>query len=88
MKVVILYHPQSEQRRPVEDFARDFTREHPDGKIDLLSLETQAGAEMARLYDVTNYPAVMALRDSGELMRCWQDGILPLMNEVAFYATQ
>lgn len=43
---------------------------------------------MARLYDVTSYPAVLATRDSGEMLALWQGDQLPLMNEVAAYLDQ
>jgi len=88
MKVIVLYHPQSEHSRAVEEFAHDFTRQHPDAKIELLSLESPDGSHFAELYDVMSYPTVMALRDDGELLKSWSDPVLPLMNEVAFYATQ
>lgn len=85
MKLVILYHPNSEFARAAEEYVRDF--QHQKNKqIELVSLETVAGADMARLYDVTQYPALLALRESGELLKDWQGDQLPLMNEVAAYS--
>jgi hypothetical protein len=87
MKVLILYHPKSEHSRVVEEFVHDFGHEHPDGKMVPLSLDTVEGSEAAALYGVTQYPAVLALNNNGELLKDWQ-GSLPLMNEVAYYAMQ
>lgn len=84
MKATILYHPNSEWARNVEEYARDFERQRGK-KIDLVSLELQEGAAMASLYDVTRYPAVLATREDGELLYLWQGEQLPLMNEVAAY---
>lgn len=84
MKVAILYHPNSEFARSVEEYSVNFERQRGK-KIDLVSVDTQEGSEMARLYDVTRYPAVLAVRDSGEMLALWQDDQLPLMNEVAAY---
>ncbi len=84
MKAVILYHPNSEFSRIVEEYARDFERTHAK-VIELVSLDTPEGANMARLYDVTAYPALLALRDNGEMMNYWQGPVLPLMGEVAAY---
>jgi hypothetical protein len=84
MKVVILYHPESEWARNVEEYARDFEHQR-NKKIELVSVEEKAGAEMAKLYDIVRYPAVVALRDNGEMLANWQDEHLPLMNEVAAY---
>ncbi len=84
MKAVILYHPKSEFSRQVEEYVRDFERQK--GKsLELISLETKEGADMAKLYDIVQYPAVLALKESGELLKDWQGSVLPLMNEVAGY---
>lgn len=87
MKAVILYRPNSEWARTVEDFARDFERQRGK-KVTLVSLDEPEGAEMARLYDITRYPAVLATRDTGEMLALWQGEQLPLMNEVAAYIDQ
>ena len=84
MKVVALYHPKSEFSRIVEDYSRDFER--TKGKaIELVSLDTPEGAQMAKLYDIVQYPALLALRDDGQLLNKWEGEQLPLMNEVAGY---
>lgn len=84
MRAIILYHPRSDHSREVEDYVRTFERVHGK-KIELLSLETQAGAHMARLYDIVRYPALLALRQDGQVLKDWQDEHLPLMDEVAGY---
>lgn len=84
MKVIVLYHPQSDHARKVETYAQDFQRQR--GKtIELVSLETPEGADKARLYDIVQYPAVLALRDDGQLSKLWQSDEMPLMDEVAGY---
>lgn len=84
MKAVILYHPKSDHGTSVESFARDFSRQ-TGNKIELVSLESRDGAAMASLYDVTQYPAILAMDNGGQLLRLWQGPILPLMNEVSYY---
>lgn len=86
MKLCILYHPNSDHARAVEEFIRDF--QHSQGKhVEAISLETRDGAATASLYDITQYPAVLALREDGQLMKNWQGQNLPLMNEVSAYNT-
>lgn len=85
MKVRILYHPNSDHSRMVEVYANDFQR-IKGGKIELLSLETREGADLARLYDIVRYPAVVATRDDGVLLKHWEGAELPLMDEVAAYS--
>lgn len=84
MKAVVLYHPSSDHARSVEEFAHDFQKVEAGRKIDLISVDTKDGAAMAALYDITQYPAVLALTNDGRLLNIWSDQ-LPLMNEVAAY---
>jgi hypothetical protein len=87
MLIQILYHPHSEHARQVEQYKRDFERSQNTGEIELVSLETRDGADIARLYDIVRYPAVLAITETDKkLMKLWQDEKLPLMSEVASYA--
>ena len=84
MKAVILYRPNSEFARPVEEYAKDF--EANRGKvIKLVSLDTVEGADIAKLYDIMQYPALVIIRGDGQLLKEWQGERLPLMDEVAGY---
>lgn len=85
MKVIVLYRPNSEFSRVVEEFSHDFERRYTR-KIELVSLDTRDGAATATLYDITQYPAILAIRDDGQLLKEWQGGVMPLMNEVSYYA--
>ncbi len=84
MKAVILYHPNAEFARQTEEYVADFERTHVQ-KIELQSLETKEGSDTAKTYDIVRYPALLVIRDSGELVRGWQGETMPLMNEVAGY---
>ncbi|MEX1995529.1 MAG: hypothetical protein WD887_02015 [Candidatus Saccharimonadales bacterium] len=82
MRIVILYHPKSEHEGKVLDYVRDYHIRHPDRKVELISLETMKGSDMARLYDITRYPAILVITNEGGLQQLWQGETLPLMNEV------
>jgi hypothetical protein len=86
MRTVILYHPDAEFAGLVQDFKRDFEQRHQDRKIDLVSLDTTEGSEMARLYDVVRYPAILVIAADGQLQKLWQDRPFPLMDQVAAYS--
>jgi hypothetical protein len=87
MKILILYRPESEHATDVETFVRDFQRRYDAGKkIEMQSLSTRDGASTAVIYDITNYPAIMALADDGRPLNVWQGMPLPLMDEVAGYS--
>jgi hypothetical protein len=87
MRIVALYHPKSDHEGRVLDFRADFQR--IKGKdIELMSLETTQGAETAKLYDITIYPAILAMTNDGLLLKAWQGNDLPMMNELEYYTTQ
>lgn len=84
MKVLILYRPNSEHDTLVQNFVRDY--QHRTGKeVELVSLDTREGADMARLYDATEYPVILATEENGSLQKMWQGTELPLMDEVSYY---
>jgi len=87
MKLVIIYRPNSEHGRVIEDFARDYQRWHKADSLEMLNVDTRDGSAMASLYDVMQYPAIMILRNDGYIQKVWQGDSLPLMDEVASYAT-
>ncbi|MEX2014768.1 MAG: hypothetical protein WD885_02430 [Candidatus Saccharimonadales bacterium] len=86
MKVVVLYRPDSEYSRAVDEFAREFTQRYPDKKIELISVDTRDGSATASLYDILRYPAVLALSDDGRVIQEWHEQRLPLISEVSYYA--
>lgn len=84
MKVSILYRLNSEHARSVEEFIRDFQREQATRRVELIDVDTREGAAIASLYDIMEYPAILALGYDGQLLKSWQ-GSFPLMNELAYY---
>jgi hypothetical protein len=84
MKVAVLYRSNSDHERSVSEFEREY--EHRTGRsLHLYDINTRDGAAIATLYDVIQYPTVLATADDGQLMQMWQGGTLPLMNEVTYY---
>lgn len=65
---------------------RDFEHQHSlDGRVELISINTREGAALASLYDVVQYPSILATASDGRLLNIWQGKPLPLMDEVAGY---
>ncbi len=84
---MVLYRPKSEQEGQVLDFAADYKR-LKNKELNLVSLDTLEGDNMAKLYDITSYPAVLAIKDDGQLQKMWQGGAFPLQNELDYYMSQ
>jgi hypothetical protein len=86
MKVLVLYRPNSEHGRIVEEFIHDFQQRHSDERMEILNVDSRDGSAMASLYDIMQYPAVLVVQDDGFVHRSWEGDSLPLMDEVASYA--
>lgn len=86
MKVLVLYRPNSEHGRAVEEFIHDFQQLHADERLEVLNIDTRDGIATASLYDVMQYPAILVLQTDGYLQKSWIGDRLPLMDEVVSYA--
>lgn len=84
MKAIALYNPNSDHARSVIEFTQNVERR--SGKvIELISLETIQGSNMAELYDIVDYPAVLVIADNGSLHKLWEGSELPLIDELVSY---
>jgi hypothetical protein len=83
MKAVILYRPQSEFARRTEEYAHDFERTR-GVKLEQIDVDSTEGSQMAELYGIMQYPALIIIKDDGQILNDWQ-GIdqFPLMADLA-----
>lgn len=86
MKVLVLYRPNSEHGRLVDEFVHTFQSRHNAEKLELLDIDSRDGSAMASLYDVVQYPTVLVVQEDGSLQRSWIGETLPLIDEVIAYA--
>lgn len=85
MKVVVVYKSDSEHGRIVEDFLHDFRRQ--TGKtLETLEPETREGTSFCETYDIVQYPTLVALDDSSQMIQMWVGDPLPRISEVSYYA--
>lgn len=84
MKVAVLYRSQSEQERKVLEFEHDYNR-RTGRDISMYDVNTLEGSAMAELYDIVQYPAVIAMDEQGQMLQLWQGEQLPLINDVMYY---
>jgi len=86
MKVLILYRPNSEHARIMEDFIHEYQQRHQSDHLEILNIDSRDGSATASLYDVMQYPAIIVLQNDGYVQKIWQGDSLPMMDEVASYA--
>ena len=85
MKAVILYKPNSETESSVQEYVREFGRE-TGRTIALVDSDSIQGIEIAKLYDVVQFPAIVVFRDDGSFIESWLDREKwPTISELSFY---
>ena len=82
----MLYRPNSDHRRMVDEFAREFQARNPANQLEQVNIDNREGSDLANLYDVMDYPAILVLQADGTLQHAWQGTELPLVDEVIGYA--
>lgn len=70
----------------VEEFIHDYQVRHEGGRLEAVNVDSREGSAQASLYDVMQYPTILALRDDGSVLQEWEGNQLPLMDEVASYS--
>jgi hypothetical protein len=84
VSVTVIYRPLSEQAQAVTEFLHDFEKQTAQTLM-TADPDTREGAEICRLYDVVEYPTVIATADDGQLRNLWRGIPLPSINEVSYY---
>lgn len=85
MRTFVVYKEQSDHARAVQTFMDDFARQ--TGKVlETVDPETSDGAHLCAVYDIVEYPSVVALDDNSILQNIWRGVPLPTISEVSYYA--
>lgn len=85
MRTAVVYKIESDHAREVLDYLRDFVRQ-TGRRLEEIDPESREGADFCRVYDIVEYPSVVALSDDGQLQHMWRGRPLPTISEVSFYA--
>lgn len=87
MRVVVIYKDNTEHARSVIDFLHDF--EYQTGhQLETIDPDTHDGVQLCELYDVLEFPAIIATSDDGSLQRSWTGLPFPTINELSYYTQQ
>ncbi len=84
MSVLIFYKSASEHARDVTDFLHEF-EQRTTKVIKEVDPESRQGIELCRLYDVFDYPTLVAVGEDGQMRNKWRGLPLPMINEISFY---
>lgn len=84
MRTVVIYKDESDYAREVTDYLHDFTRQ-TGHTLETMNPDTPEGIDFCRVYDIVEYPSVVALSDDGSLQNLWRGLPLPTISEVSYY---
>ncbi|USN96395.1 MAG: hypothetical protein H6797_04950 [Candidatus Nomurabacteria bacterium] len=84
MSIMVIYQSRSDHARDVTNFLHDFER-RTHQKLEEVDPESRKGAEVCSLYDVVEYPTVIATAEDGQVRNMWRGIPLPLIDEVSYY---
>lgn len=85
MGVLVVYRKQAEYAERVEEFLHDFKR-RTGKEIEVISPDSPRGVDICRIYDVVEYPTILAVMSDGQLRNAWRGMSLPTIDEVGYYA--
>jgi hypothetical protein len=84
MRIVVVYKDESDHAREVIDYLRDFERQ-TGHELEVMDPESREGIDFCRVYDVVEYPTIIAISDGGQLQNMWRGRPLPTISEVSYY---
>lgn len=87
MKMLVLYRPNSEYARRIEEFIRDIQQQHDidQSRVQIIDVDSREGIALASMYDVMMGIAIVVTDNLGSYIKDWQGSELPLASEVAAY---
>ncbi len=84
MKAVIVYKNESDHARAVLDYLRDFERQ-TGRQLATIDPDSPDGIDLCRVYDIVEYPTIVAMSDEGMALNSWRGLPLPTISEVSYY---
>ena len=83
MRVVIVVKRESEYFREAEEWRGGFSRE-TGNEVEMIDPETIEGEIFASTRDIMQYPSVVVLGGSGEVIKKWSGSPLPQFDQVSY----
>lgn len=80
----VIYRPNSEHSRIVEEYMHDYLR-RTGAELEYVNPDDRDGQSLCRAYDIVEYPTIIALSDDGQVQNSWRGLPLPTINELSYY---
>lgn len=82
-----MYRDASEHGQAVREFLREFKRQ-TGNDVEEVNPDTAHGIELCELYDIVEYPTMVATDNEGHMQQMWRGLPLPTISEISYYAGQ
>lgn len=83
MRIVIVVKTHSEYFREAEEWGVEYQRE-TGREVELIDPETIEGGIFASTRDIMQYPSLLILGGSGEIVKKWSGSPLPQFDQVSY----
>ena len=83
MRIVIVVKTHSEYFREAEEWSVEYGRE-TGREVELIDPETIEGENFASTRDIVQYPCLLVLGGSGEIVKRWSGSPLPPFDQVSY----
>ena len=81
----MIWREESDYARSVIEWLREF--EHRTGRtIESFEPDSPEGESICRIYDIVEYPTIIALNDEGKMLQEWRGVMLPKIDDVSYYS--
>lgn len=82
--VMIFTRDDTDYARRVTEFLHDFER-RTSRVLTTVNPDSADGAARAQVYDIVEYPTIIATAEDGRLLAQWRGLPLPTIDEVSYY---
>lgn len=87
MRVVMVWRDNTDYAREVINWLEELSRK--TGKeVESIDPDSMEGGSFVSIYDVVEYPTILALDNAGSVLAMWRGTPLPMIDEVAYYAAE
>lgn len=84
MSVTVIFRSKGEHTRLVEEFLHDFEK-WTGRTLNTIDPDTREGIAICQLYDIVQYPSIVATDTDGTMRNMWQGLPMPTIDEVSAY---
>ena len=82
MRVICVFRDNQDYTRTVTDWLENFRRQ--TGR-EIETMDPDKNIHFCEVYDIVEYPSIIALDNNGSVRAFWRGREMPLINEVLYY---